>query len=107
MRHRGTRRTHRRISELEAMALLRALSETRTACRQAMASAPIKGDAYRAAGGVLDAIDAAAETLTGKPGAFLPRPHGRLHDSKLQAAPGETTPPLHAVILAVLRAELY
>ncbi len=89
------------------MALLRALGEARTACRQAMASAPIKGDAYRAAGGVLDAIDAAAEILTGKPNAFLPRPHGGPDDGKPQAAPGETSPALHAAIVAVLRAELY
>ena len=73
MRHRGTRRTCRHFSELEACALLLALGDARRACRQAMASALIGGDAYKAAGGVMDAIDAAAEILTGASDAFLPR----------------------------------
>jgi hypothetical protein len=60
MRHRGTRRTRRLFTELEARALLRSLGEARRACRQAMASAPIGGDAYKAAGGVMDAINQAA-----------------------------------------------
>jgi hypothetical protein len=50
MHHRGTRRTRRHFSELEARALLRVLGDARRAYRQAMASAPIGGDAYRVAG---------------------------------------------------------
>jgi hypothetical protein len=48
MHRRGTRRTRRHFSELEAMALLRALGEARKACRQALAVAPIGGEPYKA-----------------------------------------------------------
>jgi hypothetical protein len=92
MRHRGTRRTCRHFSELEACALLRALGDARRACRQAMASALIGGDAYKAAGGVMDAIDAAAEILTGASDAFLPRLPGGSGDGPPNPEPGEVSP---------------
>ncbi|KAA2235569.1 hypothetical protein [Salinarimonas soli] len=83
------------------------MRHARRACRQAMASAPIGGDAYKAAGSVMDAIDEAAEILTGEPGAFLPRPHGGGRDGTPNPTPGETSPALQAAIFDVLRAELY
>jgi len=89
------------------MALLRALGEVRTACRQAMAAAPIGGEPYKAASAVMDAIDAAGETLTGRPKPWTPRPHGGPKDGQPQAAPGEASPALQAAIYNVLRAELY
>ncbi len=67
MRHRGTRRTNRHFSELDALALLWALEGARKARRQAMATAPIGGDPYKAASTVMDAIDHAGEVLTGQP----------------------------------------
>jgi hypothetical protein len=72
-----------------------------------MASAPIKGDAYKAASAVMDAIDKAAEALTGEPNAFLPRPHGTDNDGTPNPEPGEASPALQAAIYDVLRAELY
>jgi hypothetical protein len=72
-----------------------------------MASAPIGGDAYKAAGWVMDAIDRAAEILTGEPNAFLPRPHGGKEDGMPNPEPGEVSPVLQAAIFDVLRAELY
>ncbi|WP_149822206.1 hypothetical protein [Salinarimonas soli] len=72
-----------------------------------MASALIGGDAYKAAGSVMDAIDKAAEILTGEPGAFLPRPHGGAKDGTPNPTPGETSAVLQAAIFDVLRAELY
>lgn len=107
MRHRGTRRTKRYFSELEATALLRALGAARKACRQAMAIAPINEPPYKAAGAVMDAIDAAGEALTGKPKPWLPRAHGGPDEGKPYPAPGEASPALEAAIYDVLRAELY
>lgn len=107
MRHRGTRRTRRHFSELEFMALLRALGEAWTACRSAMAAAPIGGDACKAARAVTDPIDAASEILTGKPRPRTPRPHGRPDDSKPQPAPGQTSPALQSATTRCSGAELY
>jgi hypothetical protein len=55
----------------------------------------------------MDAIDKAAEVLTGEPNAFLPRPHGSGRDGTANPEPGEVSPALQAAIYDVLRAELY
>lgn len=103
----GTRRTRRHFFELEAIALLRALGEAREACQQAMAAAPIGGEPYKAAGAVVDAIDAAGEVLTERPKPWTPRPPGGPDDGKPHAAPGGTGPALQAAVYGVVRAELY
>jgi hypothetical protein len=55
----------------------------------------------------MDAIDRAAEVLTGAPDAFLPRLPGGSGDGSPNPEPGEVSPALQAAIFHVLRAELY
>ncbi|KAA2237646.1 hypothetical protein [Salinarimonas soli] len=100
--------TRKRIfSELDRKALLRALGEARRACIAAQTATPIGGPEHKAAGGVMDAIDDAAEVLTGSRDAFWGRAHGGKDDGVQRARPGEFTPEERALVLEMLVAEMY
>ena len=68
-------KSRRHFDDVDKQALLDALEAARRACVQAGRKAPIRGDVYLSVEKVMDAIDGAALTLTGKRDHFWLKGH--------------------------------
>lgn len=74
----GRRRSQRHFGDGEAAALLDAICDCRSACRQAQAQAPIGSPVYVGAGRLMNAVDSMAEVLTGRRDALWGRVAGHV-----------------------------
>ncbi len=68
-------KSRRHFDDMDRQALLDALEVARRACVQANRKTPIRGEVYLAAEKVMDAIDDAALTLTGRRDHFWLKGH--------------------------------